>query len=454
MTKLLNKFQQKHPRFYYRNYTVTNNKNIIKFRFNFEIEPNIFFSPEVEICGIDSIDKNVLNNLAFHLGLMEIPSYWKSTCSPEIYIQAGELDDYQIVWWKNLFLKGLMEFFYLNKIKPFSPEFICSGNGNVNICKPYDGKLNEDFLVPVGGGKDSAVSCELLRKTGRRVTGWCLNPTKSILDQIETSEIKTKIVVTRTIDNTLLQLNDKGYLNGHTPFSAYLAFASSACAIIAGKSNIALSNERSSNECNVKYSGLEVNHQYSKSFDFEKLFRDYSTRYLATNLNYFSLLRPLYEIQIARLFAMYHNHFPLFRSCNKGQRTNSWCHKCPKCLFVFTILYPFVNKKTLTTDIFATNLFEDIELVETAFSLSGLKEAKPFECVGTKEETIAAFYLCIKQVNEKREELPIVLNAVNENVLYKEQDLDNRTVNLLQSWNDDHFVPESIKIESKIKYIK
>lgn len=444
---MLKQLQQKHKRFYYRNYSVSKQRDVLIFKYDFAIEPDIYFSPEMEIRGIDHIrlhkaEMGVLNNLAFHLGLIEIPSYWKATCSPTISIQTGVLDKFQTSWWQDLFFKGLGEFFYKNNIAPFAPEFVCSENEKKH--EFYKDELGDGFLVPIGGGKDSAVTCELLKKSDYKVVSWSLNPTKAITNQIKTSNTVGNIIVKRTIDKRLLFLNKKGYLNGHTPFSAYLAFASSACAILSGNRNVAISNERSSNESNLCFNDVDVNHQYSKSFDFEKNFRIYSTKYLAQTINYFSILRPLYEIQISKLFLHYPQHLVSFRSCNRGMVTNSWCHKCPKCLFVFTILFSFIEVDSLITEIFKSNLFEDTGLIDIAFSFIEPDVVKPFECVGTREESIVAFHLSIKKVIKSGNELPIVLKSVFDKKLQHEQNLDERALKIMQSWNDQHFVPDNI----------
>lgn len=57
-----------------------------------------------------------------------------------------------------------------------------------------------------------------------------------------------------------------------------------------------------------------------------------------------------------------------------------WCCKCPKCLFVYTILSPYLYKEKLI-DIFGKDLFEEESLLNTFIELTGNGETKPFECV-------------------------------------------------------------------------
>ena len=249
-----------------------------------------------------------------------------------------------------------------------------------------------------------------------------------------------------------MELNRKGFLNGHTPFSAYLAFLTVLIGVIFDKKYIALSNERSSNEGNLKYLGKTINHQYSKSFDFEKKFRNYSKKYLAEDIEYFSFLRPLYEIQIAKLFSKYFDKYgTVFLSCNEAYKTYSgkkkptkkWCGHCPKCLFVFAILYPFIKTKKLIK-IFGQNLFDKKELLNLMKELIGESRFKPFECVGTKKESLIAFYLSWEKV-KKEKSYPCLLKYFEDKILVKHPNLANEAKGLMGSWFEQNSLSAEFK---------
>ena len=330
-------------------------------------------------------------------------SYWKATASPKIVVEAGHLTKEQIAWFKDLIFQGMGEYFFQNKIDFTKKNFLTitsvasSPKRDLGIPKS---RLSSRTLVPVGGGKDAVVTLELFKKAKVLLRPFLLNPKKEQLRIIDLSKAGKPIVVERTIDSKLLELNKKRYLNGHTPFSAYLAFLTVLCAALFDLKYIALSNERSSNEGNVKYKGRIINHQYSKSYDFEKKFKTYSKKYLLKDVEYFSFLRPLYELQIAKLFSKYPKYFSAFLSCNEAHKTYSgrqkptgkWCGKCAKCLFVFLALYPFAGKQR-TIAIFKKNLLKDKELKPLLQELTGKKRFKPFECVGTIKESRALLTL-------------------------------------------------------------
>jgi len=465
----------KYPRFIYKRYFWKISNNNLEIYFDFEIEPDIQFRPKVVIKNInknqiEGVGDRIINNLVFNLGLIELLSYWKATCSPEIEILAGPLsmkaspsspsstnlrfvsiNQEQIKWWKDLIEKGMGQFFYENKIDFRNPQFLNIKTGFMNqamaeFMKSKNNLNRNKILVPVGGGKDSVVTLELLKKAGKKIKCFSLNPTEAAKKIMKIAGCAKPIIVRREIDPKLLELNRKGFLNGHTPFSAYLAFLSVLGAVIFNYKYIALSNEQSSNEGNVKYLGQMINHQYSKSFEFEQKFREYSKKYLTSSVNYFSFLRPLYEIQIAKLFSKYPKYFDVFLSCNEAYKTFSgrrmptkkWCGKCPKCLFIFASFYPFIEENVLIK-IFGKNLFEDEKLLPIMLELIGERRFKPFECVGTKKESLIAFYSSWKKcAGQSRANLPILLRYFQDKILPKYQNLEKDSKKIINSWNNQH----------------
>jgi hypothetical protein len=430
--------------FIFQSYNYKINKKELKISFDFLIEPSIKFKPTVSIPLTKTLkDSDNLKNLIFNLGMMELVSYWKLTCEKEIIVNCGYLDKEQIKFFNKIYLNGLGEFFYQNKLPFIKPKIKCLNNETFKKEKVK----TEGILLPIGGGKDSTVSMEILKKEDPLF--FALNPSDEIRNTIKN---KKAIYVKRTIDKTLLKLNlKKGYYNGHTPFSAYLAFLTTLIAFIEGKQYIVLSNERSSNEETVKYLNKKVNHQYSKTFKFENDFRAYSKKYLISNIEYFSFLRPLYEIQIAKLFSHFKNHYYSFLSCNVANQTKSgtvkklktWCGSCPKCLFVFAILYPFVKEEEIFK-IFNKNLFEDKNLKQYMLELIGEKATKPFECIGEKKESLVAFYLSYQKSNDY-----YLLKYLNKNIFPKYKNLDKEANKILNAWNDKNNLPK--KFEELLK---
>jgi hypothetical protein len=250
------------------------------------------------------------------------------------------------------------------------------------------------------------------------------------------------IRVKRSIHAELLRLNDLGFLNGHTPFSALLAFVSAFVAALCGIRSIALSNESSANEPTDIVTG--VNHQYSKSFEFESDFRQYLKAHVTPDINYFSFLRPLNEYTIAGLFANMPAYFPVFKSCNAGSKTDTWCGKCPKCLFTFIILSPHLSKKKVV-EIFGKDLLDDKSLLAFFKELAGIAEIKPFECVGTVDEVN---YALIRTIERRGEILPELLRFyISTPFFHRYKDFQKEEITQMEQ--NDHFLEDKFLIVLK-----
>lgn len=419
--------RKNYPKFVYENYEYKISGRNLEIFFDFKIGSNISFNPKIIIENIDrkrlsAIGDNVLKNLVFNIGLMEMLSYWKTTCSPEIEIKTGYLNQDQSEWWENLIKEGMGQFFYENRIDWRKKDFINIVSFGKES-KVYGKNLKNRYLVPFAGGRDSIVTLEELKNRygKQKISLFTVNTIKKIQKTVKVSGIKKQIIVKRIIDKKLLKLNKEGYLNGHTPFTALLSFISVLCAVIFDYKNISFSNEKSSNEGNVKYLDRMINHQWAKSSEFEKMFSDYCRKYLAKNINYFSFVRKYTELEVSKMITKYPKYFSVFSSCNAGMKVTSkgtlhakerWCGNCPKCLFVYLSLFSFLDEKNLNM-IFGKDIFENRNLLPIMKGLTGQGNMKPFECVGTKEETSRALNLCLKKLGKNS--LPYLLNYFKNN---------------------------------------
>ena len=345
------------------------------------------------------VPTQVLDRMVFDIGMIELISYWKCACPPTVKVLCGALTDEQTAFWRKLYWNGLGEFFYTNGIAESQEGFLQvesekwkveSVSAAANLSTLHS-PLSASYLVPIGGGKDSVVTLELLRRAGKTIRPLIMNPRGATREcaRVAGFPLEEVLVIRRKIDPTLLELNAKGYLNGHTPFSAMLAFYTRLASALSGIPNVALSNESSANESTVL--GTSVNHQYSKSLEFEDDFRAYSPSF-----NYFSFLRPLSELQIAMLFSRFTAYHDVFRSCNVGSKEDIWCGHCAKCLFAYIILSPFIEPARLN-EIFGKSMLDDTSLDLEFRQLLGLAETKPFECVGTVSEVRQALQMAVER---------------------------------------------------------
>ncbi len=448
--KFLN-FREKYSNFIYDSYEILDEEENIKIIYHFSIEGLTEFNPYYIInkkyIKNKNINESLLNNLIFHIGLIELVSYFKCTCSKNVIIKAGYLTDDQIKWFKKLYYYGLGEMLYTNGIN-ISEENLM----NVIIDSPkvefdkieYSGYGN---LIPIGGGKDSNVTLELMKNEFEDNTCFIINPKEVNTKCAEVAGYSDDNIfcIKRVLDKKIIELNNEGFLNGHTPFSSLVAFVTYLCAYLSNKKYIILSNEASANEPTIL--GTKINHQYSKTYEFENDFNLYTKKYFNIDIKYFSLLRCLNEFQIAMLFSNYKKYHKIFRSCNVGSKSTpwKWCSNCAKCMFVYIILSPFLYDKELI-DIFGEDLFENKELLNTLLELANYSENKPFECVGTYEEVRYALSLTINKLGDNlpyllkyyKDHFELDTSVKYENMFNEENNLDEKFVSIVKGELDKY----------------
>lgn len=413
---------RKYPEFVFKSYSIEENADSISVAFDMEISGLASFRPEWVIpkpAGKSFAENGTFRRLIFSLGMTELVSYWKIACPPKVKVLCGRLTDEQVSFWKQLYYSGLGEFFYKNGITVSIEDFmeIESFGEEPEAAEPVSESMR--CLVPIGGGKDSVVTLETLRENAENISCFMINPRGATTGCAKLFGCPEERVIAfhRTLDRNMLELNRQGYLNGHTPFSAIVAFSALTAAYMNDIKYVVLSNEASANESTVK--GSEVNHQYSKSFRFENDLHQYEKNFIGSGVYYFSLLRPMSELQIAENFARYEQYHSVFRSCNAGSKTDVWCGGCPKCLFVAVILSPFLDRSRLA-DIFGRDMLDDPKMEGHFRQLIGLTPEKPFECVGSRDEINTAVTRAINRYEQQGQPLPLLYEKYKETPLFEE----------------------------------
>lgn len=429
--------------FIYHSWNYSETENEFTITYDFEIVGLRHFHPTFTLAKPEENDAwkdaRIFKEAAFSLGMVELISYWKITAAPCVHIACGCLDETQKAWWKKLYFHGLGEYFHINHI-PLDPE------GFMTIVSEGEKQEGTDYvpdcagnLIPVGGGKDSFVTLDVLSPYRKDNCTFIINPVISAVNSAHAAgyeEGKDLLIARRTLDPGMLELNREGYLNGHTPFSAMVAFATYMSAFVYGRRYITLSNESSANESTIK--GSTVNHQYSKSYEFEQDFHTYCTKYLWDGISYFSLLRPISELQITGLFSKLRPYHPVFRSCNVGSKTGVWCAHCAKCLFVCLMLSAYLSQDEVIA-IFGKDMLNDETMRDLFEQLTGIVDDKPFECVGTRDEVNVAVCMAIAKMKADRQPLPLLYEGYLSSSYYpayKDRKVD------MNAWNDENFLPE------------
>lgn len=319
-------------------------------------------------------------------------SYYKAAVPAQVAIDSYQIDAATAALVEDLYLHGLGEFAYRNGLD-LRGRFKLPVAAAAAATAPAAG-LREHALVAIGGGKDSLVSIEALRAAGVAQTVTWIGGSQLIRACAERTGLPT-LNISRTLAPALFELNQQGAYNGHIPVTAINSMIMLFAALLVGADQVVFSNEHSASYGSLIPGTGEVNHQWSKGWHWERALGEHVERHVAADLHYYSLLRPLSELAVARQFAKNDHYDAHFSSCNRnfhimGERpVNRWCGVCPKCHFVFLALAPFMPKTRLVK-IFGRNLLDDASQAGGFDALLEFQDHKPFECVGEGRESRAS----------------------------------------------------------------
>lgn len=262
-----------------------------------------------------------------------------------------------------------------------------------------------EILAFCGGGKDSLVSMKLLERAGLPYSSFVYSNSiygaaqqqhdlsEGLLEQGVQFKRHFQWVYDSFADSPVVKLcpeyNVESIVAAETPASI---FGVLPIVLQHGYRYIVLAHERSANVGNVRWdvTGEDVNHQWGKSFEAECLINDYLHNELITNVSYFSLLQPIYDVLIFNLLRSDLTAVPYTHSCNLKK---PWCCRCPKCAYVW-LNYMAYLPADLVDSIFDANLFDLEENQLWYYQMLGLGTHTPFECIGQIAETRLAFELC------------------------------------------------------------
>ncbi|MEK7594415.1 MAG: endonuclease domain-containing protein [Patescibacteria group bacterium] len=421
-----------HTQFVFKRYEFEANSGELRLYYGYDdsLEFCEYFKFDFEFTDYDeaALDR-ALQLLFFMAGV----SYYKLYLAPEIVVQAGDIDESLAAFLSKTYQRGLGEFFYVNRLDPETP---ITFPPNTDQLEPVKLVEQTGQLIGLGGGKDSLLSVELLRDQ-TKVATWSLNHHSQLEPLVEKVGLP-HFSVEREWDKQLKSLNEQGALNGHVPISAIFACVGAVVSILTGYKDNVVSNESSASEPTLNYRGVDINHQYSKSLEYEQDFQAIISQLFGDGLRYYSFLRPLSELHIAELFAQigFTKYKDVFSSCNRAFRHNEnhlfWCGECAKCAFVFLILTPFIERNQLESLWGGKNLLLDASLQKTYKQLLGLQGDKPLDCVGEVKESRAAMRLA-QEIYPELSHYKFDLSADYDFRSWSAQALPSETYDILRS---------------------
>lgn len=391
---------------------------------------------------LDDARKRAVDAATRLLHLIAGVSYYKAAVPEEIHIENGAIDASVAGYLDEVYLNGLGEFAYRNGLNLRGRIRFPHADAPSQPAPALG--LRNHALVAIGGGKDSLVSIEALRAAGIEQTVTWVGGSQLIAQCAARTGLPT-LNIGRQIAPELFELNRQGAWNGHIPVTAINSAIMVLAAVLVDADQVVFSNERSASYGSLIEGTGEVNHQWSKGWAAERGLAKVVRETVAADLGYYSLLRPLSELAVARQFAKNDHYDAWFSSCNRnfhllGEKpTQRWCGVCPKCHFVFLALAPFVPKPRLV-GIFGRNLLDDRDQIPGYDALLEYRDHKPFECVGEGGESRAAM-AALSGRSEWRED-EIVQRFRNE--ILPQLIGDDLAIEPLLELNGEHGIPESV----------
>ncbi|HEV7162896.1 MAG TPA: hypothetical protein VGN25_06550 [Solirubrobacteraceae bacterium] len=367
----------------------------------YALDDQIAFVEEFDIPVASELDESARERVEGLLSLLHWVagvSYFKTALPAEVICEGDTPTPAAAALLEALYSEGLGELAFTNALpalpRPSFPRAPAAPGREATTAREL-----RRVLVPVGGGKDSAVAIEIARRAGLEVGLFSVGDAPPIARTAAVAALP-RLIVTRRLDPGLAALNRAGALNGHVPITAIVSCVALLTAALHDFDAVAMANERSASAGNVRWQGIEVNHQFSKGRRAERLLAA-AVGEAGGDVRVFSLLRPASELAIARAFARLDSYHPAFTSCNAifrldpALRAASWCCECPKCRFVFLALAPFSSPEHLRW-VFGRDLLDEEAQYEGFALLTANGGHKPFECVGEEQESLAAIRLLIE----------------------------------------------------------
>jgi UDP-N-acetylmuramoylalanine--D-glutamate ligase len=323
-------------------------------------------------------------------------SYYKAGLSPGMRFECPKVGAALGEFLTEVYIHGLGEFGHVNGLDVAARvRFPVVGARAKETVVAAPLPLPERALVAMGGGKDSLVGLDLLRRAGLDVLPACIGGSPLIADTVRVTGLPL-LRIGRELAPELAELNRAGAWNGHVPVTAINSAILLCAAVLYGCRYVVFSNERSADEATLHTAdGRAINHQYSKSSAFEAAFRAQVTRRVSPTIEYFSVLRPFSELAVVQRFSKLTEFHGVYSSCNRnfhldGPRVSGrWCRDCPKCRFAALSLALFLDPAEVSA-IQGGDLLDDPSQEAGFRALCELGRDKPFECVGEAGESRAA----------------------------------------------------------------
>jgi hypothetical protein len=349
-----------------------------------------------QFVGAESIDRALLDRLGALAALAMGTSYYKAAPATMIEVDFGLTAQARDMALK-LYGPGLGEFYVRNELD-YPPEFdlVAEDADQVDHVTTPKGRT---AVCAFGGGKDSHVASAILTAAGIEATRVSVILSEQVGERLQSMSEMPVNSIQRRIDPKLIALSREGKaLNGHIPITAINSVILGIYAVMHRLDYVVFANERAASEPTLQANGHPVNHQYSKSLEFEDTLRG-AFAAAGAPFEYFSILRPVSELWTGHYLAKRAEFaLEIFASCNRNfvfagpsvlEPDQRWCGECAKCVYTSVLLAPFLSPDHHAA-VFQSQPLHNLDNLEFLREIAGLTDAKPWECVGERREVASA----------------------------------------------------------------
>jgi hypothetical protein len=361
-------------------------------RGTYELDGRVFVET-VTFEGVNLLTAPAATALAQLWFLIAGLSYYKAGAARRVDVGALPLGRHGRALLEASLLEGLAEFAYNNDLS-LEDVKITGGAATTTHLTVID---PTKVLVPFGGGIDSVVTSSQLASTLDQAL-FIVSPASGRFEPLEATAAVTDrdiIRARRSLDEQILT-DDPSFFHGHVPVTAMVTLLAAVAALATGRGGVVMSNEHSSSSPNLRWHDLDVNHQWSKSWNAEILIANAISERVSPEFIVASFLRDRSEVWVGEAFSHLTSFHHVFRSCNRAftqvveQRLDTWCGECDKCLFINLMLAPFLSRATLREIFHHEPLSDPNREAQLRVLVGAGLSYKPFECVGDPNESAVA----------------------------------------------------------------
>jgi UDP-N-acetyl-alpha-D-muramoyl-L-alanyl-L-glutamate epimerase len=337
----------------------------------------------------------LLDRLAFHVAMFQL----NAVCS--LRPDALELGAYArfatprlVELWRTVFRRVWAQWRWEHELPDYAGPAFVDAPADAPPARPVPVAPGPvPWLVFCGGGKDSLVALKLFERGGlpfatlgyaHSIYGDAARQ-HALLDRVAGATARARAerqwVIDDLLDSPVVALRPslgvRSLLAAETPASV---FAALPLALARGYRGLVVAHERSANTGNLAWdaTGEEVNHQWGKGWEAERLLDDYVRAELLDGVRYFSVLQPVHDELIFELLARDAELAPTTHSCNVRK---PWCGACAKCAYVWLQMAAHLPAAIVDAT-FGDDLGERDGNERWFRELLGLAAHTPFECVG------------------------------------------------------------------------